>query len=233
MLPIAGLLGSALAPMLTSFAGSIASNMMSSLATKFGADVVSDAMSNRFSDKLQQGLTEMIQGAPLPFAIKDIAIREIENIIGEFKKDVPAHAQAEVDNATGSSLDEILDNFMEFLRAEMREESKESTEGSEGGQEAGAAGGAGGAEGAGGGGSGNWLVDLAKALGRASGNHLEDVIELGKDLGEIDAKEDPAAFAEKQAEFQAANQIFKMFQEAISTLIKSIGEGITTMARKQ
>ena len=120
---------------------------------------------------------------------------------------------------------------MEFLRGEMREESKESTEGSEGGKEAGAAGGAGGAEGAGG--SGNWLVDLAKALGRASGNHLEDVIELGKDLGEIDAKEDPAAFAEKQAEFQAANQIFKMFQEAISTLIKSIGEGITTMARKQ
>ena len=51
MLPIAGLLGSALAPMLTSFAGSIASNMMSSLATKFGADVVSDAMSNRFSDE--------------------------------------------------------------------------------------------------------------------------------------------------------------------------------------
>jgi len=68
---------------------------------------------------------------------------------------------------------------------------------------------------------------------RASGKHLENVIELGKDLGEIDAKEDPAAFAEKQAEFQAANQIFKMFQESISTLVKSLGEGITTMARKQ
>ena len=235
MLPIAaGLFGSALAPMLSNFVGGIASGVMSSLAEKYGSDVVSDAMSNSFSDRLQQGLADLIQGAQLPLAIQDLAMREIENIISDFKKDVPAHAQSEIDDATGSSLDEIMDNFMELLRGEMREESKESTKGSEAGKEAGAAGGAGGAEGAGGGGGGgNWLIDLAKALGRASGKHLENVIELGKDLGEIDAKEDPAAFAEKQAEFQAANQIFKMFQEAISTLVKSIGEAINTLARKQ
>jgi len=59
------------------------------------------------------------------------------------------------------------------------------------------------------------------------------MIELGEKMGGIDSKESPEEFAKIQSEFQAASQIFKMFQEAIATLIKSIGESLATVARKQ
>jgi ribosomal protein S11 len=49
----------------------------------------------------------------------------------------------------------------------------------------------------------------------------------------MDSKENPEEFAQMQAEFQAESQMFKMFQEAISTMIKSIGEGLSSVARKQ
>jgi hypothetical protein len=82
-------------------------------------------------------------------------------------------------------------------------------------------------------GKGNWLVVLASALGKQAGEHLKAMVDLGKEMGGMDSKENPEEFAQMQAEFQAESQMFKMFQEAISTMIKSIGEGLSSVARKQ
>ena len=59
------------------------------------------------------------------------------------------------------------------------------------------------------------------------------MVELGEQMGAIDSKENPEEFAKIQAEFQAEAQIFKLFNEAIATMIKSIGEGLSSVARKQ
>jgi hypothetical protein len=59
------------------------------------------------------------------------------------------------------------------------------------------------------------------------------MVELGEKMGGLDSKENPEEFAQIQADFQAEAQIFKMFQEAIGTMIKSIGEGMSSVARKQ
>ena len=80
--------------------------------------------------------------------------------------------------------------------------------------------------------TGNWLVVLASVLGSASGKHLKAMVDLGEEMGSIDSEADPDAFAKLNAEFQAESQIFKMFQEAISTMIKSVGEGMSAVARK-
>ena len=61
---------------------------------------------------------------------------------------------------------------------------------------------------------------------------LRAMVDLGAQMGEIDSKAEPEKFAQFQSEFQAETQIFKMFQEAISTMIKSIGEGMSSVARK-
>ena len=106
-----------------------------------------------------------------------------------------------------------------------------SAEGTEGG-------GGGGSEGINGGGetssmaTNNWLVILASAMGKTSGKHLKAMLDTGKELGSIDSKENPEVFAQLNAEFSAESQIFKMFQEAISTSVKSIGEGMSSVARK-
>jgi hypothetical protein len=49
----------------------------------------------------------------------------------------------------------------------------------------------------------------------------------------MDSKENPEEFSQMQSEFQAESKIFKMFQQAISTMVKSIGEGLSSVARMQ
>ena len=78
----------------------------------------------------------------------------------------------------------------------------------------------------------NWLVVLASAMGKTAGKHLKAMLDTGEKLGAVDSKEDPETFAQLNAEFSAESQIFKMFQEAISTSVKSIGEGMSSVARK-
>jgi hypothetical protein len=88
-------------------------------------------------------------------------------------------------------------------------------------------------EGEGKSGKGNWLVVLAQALGKQAGKHLKEMVKLGNEMGSMDSKEKPEDFAEKQSMFQAESKMFGMFQEAVSTMIKSIGEGMSSVARKQ
>lgn len=60
-----------------------------------------------------------------------------------------------------------------------------------------------------------------------------EIVEISDiEAAQITGGKDPRAFAQKNAEFQAESQIFKMFQESISTVIKSIGEGMSSVARK-
>lgn len=118
--------------------------------------------------------------------------------------------------------DSVMSGTMDMISGAMMDEMKEATaEGAnKGGNKSG-------------GGAGNWLALLARALGKTSGEHLKKMVELGEKMGELDSKENPEEFAKIQSEFQAESQIFKMFQEAIGTMVKSIGEGMSSVARKQ
>ncbi|MCG7992981.1 MAG: hypothetical protein JAY99_11355 [Candidatus Thiodiazotropha lotti] len=99
-------------------------------------------------------------------------------------------------------------------------------------------------------GSGSWLVALAKAMGEMTGDHLQKMMQA-QDRME-DSKVDDAdlkgkseeeqsqikqekgkEFTQAQAEFQAESKLFAMCSEATSTVLKSVGEGLSSMARKQ
>lgn len=80
----------------------------------------------------------------------------------------------------------------------------------------------------------SWLVAIAKAMGAAAGKHAEKLVDLSK---QIEQKSGSGGDAAKevtglQAEFQAESQMFSMLQSAFSNAIKSIGEGMSQMARK-
>lgn len=100
---------------------------------------------------------------------------------------------------------------------------------------------------AGAGAGGNWLVALAKAMGDVAGKHLANAVNLA---GKISSMEDlqptgnetqdaadrsnqAREMSSIQAQMQAENQMFKLAQEASSTLLKTIGESLSTAARKQ
>ncbi len=89
------------------------------------------------------------------------------------------------------------------------------------------------AAGGGSGGGENWLIALAKAMGKVSGKFLEKQVEAGKKLGAMEGSEgSEGVFAELNAEMQAAAQMFKIAQEALATVVKTAGEGMVSVARK-
>lgn len=82
------------------------------------------------------------------------------------------------------------------------------------------------------GGGHGWLVAIARALGKIADN-------LGKEIEKKAAELDASIRAEKKdltqqnAELQAMAQQMNMLMQAISTVIKTIGEGAAGLARKQ
>ncbi len=82
----------------------------------------------------------------------------------------------------------------------------------------------------------SWLVAIAKAMGAAAGKHAEKLVELSNKIDQASASGQGGDAAKEvtglQAEFQAESQMFSMLQSSFSNAIKSIGEGMSQMARK-
>ncbi len=84
----------------------------------------------------------------------------------------------------------------------------------------------------------SWLVAIAQAMGNALGTKAAKLVELSQKLDKLAGKssDDQQAakdFQKTMAQFQAESQLFSMLSNAFSTAIKSIGEGMTSLARKQ
>jgi len=189
---------------------------------KYGTAAVLQAVTNAAADYLGNALNDMINNADAAGFMKDDAKALISQLLQMAKGQVPSGAQDSTNQALqsgsgGKSADDIMSGVMKMLQDSMQQETSEASSGN----------------GKRGGGKGNWLAILARALGSTAGQHLKNMVELGEKMGSIDSKENPEQFAETQAEFQAQAQIFKMFQEAIGTMVKSIGEGMSSVARKQ
>jgi hypothetical protein len=84
----------------------------------------------------------------------------------------------------------------------------------------------------------SWLVAIAQAMGNALGTKAAKLVELSHKLDSLAGKssDDQKAakeFQKTMAEFQAESQLFSMMSNAFSTAVKSIGEGMTALSRKQ
>ena len=106
-----------------------------------------------------------------------------------------------------------------------------------GGEAAGEAAGGGGSEGAGGGGSaGNWLEKWAEGMAKAQINWINQADKQQQIMQEMSGKDDTAsrdAFIMAQSKYTADMQMFSMTAAATSTSLKTIGEGLAGLARKQ
>ena len=80
----------------------------------------------------------------------------------------------------------------------------------------------------------SWLVAIAKAMGEAAGKHAEKLVSLSQQIEQASGADGDAAkkVTGLQAEFQAESQMLSMLQSSFSNAIKSIGEGMSQMARK-
>lgn len=197
------------------------------LFREYGVQNVLDAVNNAAVEFIKRELNALIDSLGMPQFMKDDAKRQVANIGNGYTTDTPRGAQDGVNNVlanpsgsgqsgSSQSANDVMSGVMDMLKKAMQDETEGATK-----------------SGSGEGGKGNWLAILARALGTTAGKHLKKMVELGEKMGGIDSKENPEQFAQIQAEFQAEAQIFKMFQEAIGTMVKSIGEGMASVARKQ
>lgn len=80
-------------------------------------------------------------------------------------------------------------------------------------------------------GSDSWLVAMAKAMGRMLGDKAQHIKELSQKIESEGS--DAKAYNTDITELQGASQEYGIMSNAFSQVIKSIGEGLSGMARKQ
>ena len=91
--------------------------------------------------------------------------------------------------------------------------------------------------------AGSWLQAIAKAMGEVLGQKAGEMVKLSDKISSLaqegkglegDAKADNAAdMTAAQTELQGVSQEYKLLTETISTVLKGIGEALSTMGRKQ
>lgn len=216
-----GIVGSIVGQLAGQLAGGAMQGILGSLMQNFGGGMLGDAISNLFTGKLGEALKGMVDQMPLPSFIKDAVNGLVDSVIGNAQKDgVDSGCQCAVNEAFGqqaedaakATAEEIMQNTMQMMSEESRGSCGGSSEGSA---------------------PTSWFAALAKAMGEIAGKHLDKMVELSDKMQDLTGKDDAGEMAAVQSEFQAEAQMFKMASEAASTAIKSIGEGLSAMARKQ
>lgn len=201
------------------------------LVEKHGADNVNNALFNLFNEVYIDDVMSEYKGSP----IEDDAFEFLNEQKANAEQSTTPGAQEDVDKMYRDVMKMYAENREDELNGEMEAAPGESAKSKKGGGETGD-------------GSDNWLIVLAKAMGHAAGEHLKQAVLSGYKIADISGRADQDTgtqggrdanaqkaqdMAMEQAKMQAHSQMFKMSFEATSTLIKTTGEGMATMGRKQ
>lgn len=203
-----------------------AGGSLDQLEKAFGLDMAASAVSNVLGITLGDVVKAAIAQTPLPDFLKDATSELIDKAVSDSKQSTSTEAE-----------DSAFDWFGDVVQQAAQDAVDESVGRA---NDSGAKG-------------GNWLAALAAALGEVAGKHLSNAVELADQIGameDIDVSEstDPGTAADEnatkradqaremtvlQSQMQAETQMFKMTQEATTTIIKSVGEALSSTARKQ
>lgn len=192
-----------------------ASQMVSQELVNVGSQAFTSAFTQVAEQALGQAFTSVAQD--VVDGIVDAANNQGPN--GTYTGDLD-RAQNDMTQATQNLMQSIMD-------ANAKKRGKDDAAGASGGN--------------------SWFVALAKALGEAEGKHLSNMLTLAGQMNQLSTSVDVSGsssagatnqqnsekFATLNAEFQAEAQEFQMLSEATSTAIKSIGQGLSDIARKQ
>jgi len=198
--------------------GSMASSLMGAAAGivgQFGGQMAGDALGNLLTGKVGDAIKNVVDGLPIPQFAKDLINSFIDKAVSNAQTEVDPECQCAVDEEFGDTAQETADLFQSNLENCVEEAKDESKEASGEGK------------------AQNWFTILAKALGNTAGKHLDQMVSLQNDMAKLTDKDKAGEMAEAQAEFQAQSQMFKLASEATSTAVKSIGEALSSLARKQ
>lgn len=223
------------------------SDTLESMLENFGPEDMGQAMAKEhlsaFIDTLRTAINDTDE---LPQLMKDLANATLDSFANNLSESCPCSQEA-ADAVAGSDVGSDAANAgaadaesaVPATEAEIEAEEEASNEG--GGMTASdvdneITGGAGGKKNDEEEGKGNWLAILAGSLSDIQSQFLDDamdardaMVENQEEAGSGDSK----AFLEAQGQYAANIQLFTIFSNQTSTTIKSIGEALAGISRKQ
>lgn len=211
-----------------------------------GDQQIAGAVHNEFIGSLVGSLKEMIRNSDLPEFKKDQYLEFLDDSLASLEHPVSAEVEEAVKNSPmGESAAEVGgssgfshgDEDGAIAGSQQNTDKPEKSKGN-------------------GGGKGNWLLELAKRLAEiqekfltialdslgtmeANASAMSETNSSGSSSegssGESGGTEngDKGEFLVAQAKYQAAMQMFNMMANMTATSLKSLGEGLTAIARKQ
>lgn len=200
-------------------AGQIVNQVLSQIMSQFGQQDVAGGLSNMFMNSMGGALKNAINTGPLPQFVKDAANQAVDNSIGENQQKCSSGCMQALEQ---NGYDKAMSDAAYSMVEQAAEDAKEGN-----GKGKGAA---------------NWLVALAGALSEIQAKFLNDAMKNMDTMKANAAKEgdsqEKAAekrdeFLMAQSEYQANMQMFNMMANMTATSLKSLGEGLTAIARKQ
>ncbi len=220
------------------------------LLESFGAEEIGNAASQQYLGKFIEGIRSQINDSDLPQGVKDSANAILDSFSVGLSEACPCSSEASEAVAESSESADI-DQSAEADAEAAGEAANEGTAPADEGAGAGGAGGAGGPD------SmdelneeqanspnkdknrgGNWLEALAGDLAGIQSKFLEKAM-AAKDIMMAEAdiagagEGKSSAFLDAQAQYTATMQLFTIFSNQTSTSIKSIGEALAGISRKQ
>ena len=173
----------------------------------------------------RQAVDTLAKEDGLPKYLQQEIKKVIDEVFKKFEKPTEGDLQDKLNNATKDDQQKSINDFakqiIDSVRKQLTEKLSEGAEGSRGkGKKS----------------AGSWLQAIAKAMGEAMGDRASKMVELSNKMGEAAKQEGDKGAKEMQSissQFQAVSQEFNLLSNTFSTAIKSLGEGMTNMARKQ
>jgi len=174
---------------------------------------------------------QMCQELGMPKFLQDIIGKVVDQVLGQNRKP----SDAECDRACGNNRDvqDCKRDLIQDLIKGMVDRVKDEVQGGDDCKKGGGKGGA-----------SSWLVALARALGEVAGDKAAKMVQLSNDLtklndegkgldkGSKEAEDNARESVSLQSELNGVSKEFQQFQETINTVIKGIGDGLTSVARK-
>jgi hypothetical protein len=207
------------------------------------ATSVANMVTQAVGQAVNQAAQQLSQTAGMPKFLTDMVGGLVKEVVGQLTKQSDHGCDEAAQDNFGGDINTMIQDLVKSIVDGAKAIMEQGQDGDEcKGGKAGK-GGKGGAQPA-----GNWLIAMARAMGAAAGDHAKRMVELSNKINDLSAKgkgidassdagkkqqaDNAAETSAAQAEFQAEGQMYSMLQNAFSNAIKSIGEGMTTMARK-
>lgn len=183
------------------------------------------AMGSLFSQIGQQVIQQLGQQLGLPQSVIDIAQGAFAASTGDYNELASNLSEASQNLASAGGgggfeagqIERDSNDIVKTLTDAALKKARES-----GGEEDGASSAEGGK---------SFLVKLALAMGKVIDAKMDRLVELGEKIDKAQA--DKASTGSISAEMQAVGQEISMITQALNTVIKSVGESGSTLARKQ